>query len=75
MTRNQNINPIYYVFDVNKYEAKIEPGREFLLKISFSPNIVGTKDFDYFTIRDSRHNVYRLNVRGECSGIYEKREL
>ncbi|XP_008198203.3 uncharacterized protein LOC103314308 isoform X1 [Tribolium castaneum] len=68
VTRNTRISPIYQVFDANKYETKLDPGRELVLKISYSPNIPGTKNYDYFTINDSRQNFYRLCLRGECSG-------
>ncbi|XP_044262850.1 uncharacterized protein LOC123010203 isoform X2 [Tribolium madens] len=68
VTRNTRISPIYHVFDANKYETKLDPGRELVLKISYSPNIPGTKNYDYFTVNDSRQNFYRLCLRGECSG-------
>ncbi|RZC40399.1 insulin-like growth factor-binding protein complex acid labile subunit, partial [Asbolus verrucosus] len=68
VTRSTKTNPIYYVFDINKYEGKVESGAEFVLKISYSPNLPGSKNYDYFKVVDSQQNYYRLCVSGKCIG-------
>lgn len=68
ITRNTQTNPIYHVFDVNKYEVTINPDEEFLLKVTYTPNIPGNRDFDYFNITNGRSYFQRLSMRGECIG-------
>ncbi|KAJ3643581.1 hypothetical protein Zmor_026282 [Zophobas morio] len=68
VTRSTNTNPIYYVFDVNKYETKVPAGGTFMLKISYTPNISGSIDYDYFTITNTQHHFYKLCFNGESTG-------
>lgn len=72
--RDPDTNPIYHMFDMNPYEAEVEPDGYLDCCVTYAPAIPQQRDLDNFEIVDNKNNVYMICTKGECTGkIIKKR--
>lgn len=65
---DQNVNPIYSVFNFNKSEGMVKPGESLKLRVTYIPTVPYLRNVENFEFVDSSFNIMKIKVVGECIG-------